>query len=144
MTQKLQSTPKNTPTVFDRLRHRHVALTPEESVRQAFVDYMIDTLGYPVGLMANEITIKLNGTSRRCDTVLFARDSTPLMIVEYKAPSVSLSQSVLEQIVRYNLVLNARYLVLTNGRKLYCCRRDGNGCYSTLHAMPTYDEMTAT
>ncbi len=111
----------NSLRIFDRLRRKSVALTPEEWVRQNFVAYMIDSLGYPAGLMGNEISITLNGTSRRCDTVVFDRKGSPCMIVEYKAPDIKISQKTFDQIFRYNMVLRARYLVVSNGLNHYCC-----------------------
>jgi predicted type IV restriction endonuclease len=138
---RIVTTASGSKQVFDRLRHRFVALTPEESVRQMFVDYLIDVLGYPEGLMANEISITLNGTSRRCDSVLFGRDRRPVMVIEYKAPTVAITQGVFEQVARYNLVVNARYLVVTNGRALYCCRAEAGGGHTFLERVPTYAEL---
>lgn len=131
--------------VFDPLRDKFVALTPEEWVRQNFVAYLVDHLGYPAALMANEVPLTFNNTSRRCDTVLFRKRSAanalpdgptatadtltggrcpllrPLMIVEYKAPSISITQSVFDQIARYNLVMGAPLLIVTNGMHHFCC-----------------------
>lgn len=101
-----------------------MALTPEEWVRQHFVHFLIEHKGYPAGLMANEIQIRLNGTKKRCDTVLYDRSLTPRMIVEYKAPDVEITQAVFDQITRYNMVLRVEYLVVTNGVRHYCCRID--------------------
>lgn len=111
--------------VYDALRRKFVALTPEEWVRQHFVAYMTGELGYPAALMGNEVGITLNGTSRRCDTVLFSRNGlVPLMIVEYKAPHIEITQRVFDQIVRYNMVLHARWLVVSNGMRHFCCEID--------------------
>ena len=98
--------------IFDVLRRRYVALTPEEWVRQHFTNFLLKEKGYPQGLLANEIQINLNGTKKRCDTVLYRRDLTPQMIVEYKAPSVEITQAVFDQITRYNMVLKVDYLVV--------------------------------
>ena len=141
LTHRITIAPDGTKRVFDRLRHRAVVLTPEELVRQTFVDYLIDTLGYPAGLMANEISITLNGTSRRCDTVLFDRSRRPVMIIEYKAPAVPITRKVFEQIARYNLILNAPYLVVTNGRTCYCCHIDSDGARQFLPGVPQYDAL---
>ena len=81
-------------TVFDRLRKKYVALTPEEWVRQNFVEYLINNKGFPAGLMANEIAITLNGTRRRCDTVIMDHFGKPTAIIEYKAPHVAITQTV--------------------------------------------------
>lgn len=110
--------------IFDPLRRRWLVLTPEEHVRQAFTAHLISSLGYPAGLMANEVSLTLNSTSRRCDTVLFDRERHPLMIIEYKAPSVGITRKVFDQIVRYNMVLRARWLIVSNGLRHYCCRVD--------------------
>lgn len=107
--------------VLDPLRRRFVALTPEEWVRQHFVYFMITSVGYPAGLMGNEVTIMLNGTTRRCDTVVYDRHGNPWMIVEYKAPHISIDRQVLAQALRYNLTLGARYITITNGLTTHCC-----------------------
>ena len=107
--------------VYDPLRLKWIILTPEEHVRQRFVAYLTSSLGYPAGMMANEVSLRLNGTSKRCDTVLFDRSRRPLAIIEYKAPSIPITQAVFEQIVRYNMVLRASYLMVSNGLKHYCC-----------------------
>lgn len=128
--------------IHDRLRRKDVALTPEEWVRQHFVNYLVSCLGYPSGLMANEVTIRLNRTSKRCDTVVYSRDGQPLMVVEYKAPSVKVTQGVFDQAARYNTVVGARYLAVSNGVSHYCCRFDGSDAgYSFLRAIPRYEEL---
>ena len=78
--------------------------------------------GYPQALMANEVQVQLNGTKKRCDTVLYRRDLTARMIVEYKAPEVEITQKVFDQITRYNMVLKVDYLIVSNGIRHYCCR----------------------
>lgn len=105
--------------VYDGLRRRWVALTPEEWVRQHFVSYMVEHLGYPSTRLANEMTLKLNNMSRRADTVVFDAVLHPLAIVEYKAPTISLTTDVLNQAMRYNLVFNAGAIMITNGRDVY-------------------------
>ncbi|MCH5240130.1 MAG: type I restriction enzyme HsdR N-terminal domain-containing protein [Muribaculaceae bacterium] len=110
--------------VFDPLRKEYFCLTEEEFIRQIFVAWMIDNLGYPASLMANEIGIRLNDTFKRCDTVVFNSDGQPLMIIEFKAPKINLNQEVFNQIVRYNMALKAKYLVVSNGYKNYCCKVD--------------------
>ena len=128
--------------VYDSLRKKFVALTPEEFVRQHFVSWLISSLHYPPSLMTNEIGIDLNGTKKRCDSVVFNPDGTPLTIVEYKAPDVKITQQVFEQIARYNIVLKARYLVVSNGLNHYCCVMDyKNDSYQFIPAIPDYREM---
>ena len=114
--------------IFDSLRRKFVALTPEEWVRQHFVHFLTDVKGYPKGLLANEVQLNLNGTKKRCDTVLFNKDLSARMIVEYKAPHVEITQAVFDQITRYNMVLRVEYLVVSNGLRHFCCKID----YSTM------------
>ena len=126
--------------VFDPLRAKYVAMTPEEFVRQHFTRWMITHLSYPPSLMNNEVSISLNNTKRRCDTVVFRSDGSPLMIVEYKAPTVAVSQDVFDQIARYNMVLKSRYLVVSNGLSHYCCEMDyESGSYSFLREIPVWN-----
>lgn len=129
--------------VFDPLRGKYVALTPEEFVRQHFVHYLISALHYPAPLMANEVGIELHGTRKRCDTVVYGPDGQPAMIIEYKAPDVALSQSVFDQIVRYNMRLRVRWLVVSNGLQHYCCEADySSGSYRFLAVMPDYRHLS--
>lgn len=125
--------------IFDVIRKRYVALTPEEWVRQHFIHYLIHHKNYPSGLLANEVTLKLNNTIKRCDTVLYRRNLTARMVLEYKAPNVVITQAVFDQIVRYNMVLRVDYLIVSNGMSHYCCRIDyPNGTYAFLEDIPDY------
>lgn len=128
--------------IFDVLRKKYVALTPEEWVRQHFVHFLLVHKGYPQALMANEVQVQLNGTKKRCDTVLYRRDFTARMIVEYKAPEVEITQKVFDQITRYNMVLKVDYLIVSNGIRHYCCRMDyENNSYIFLQDIPDYKDL---
>ena len=128
--------------IYDRLRRKFVALTPEEWVRQHFVEFIITHKGFPQSLIANEIGITLNNTRRRCDTVGYDNTATPLVIIEYKAPSVEITQATFDQIVRYNMVLQAKYLIVSNGLNHYCCSIDyTNQTYQFLKEIPSYSEL---
>ncbi|MBE6286689.1 MAG: type I restriction enzyme HsdR N-terminal domain-containing protein [Mediterranea massiliensis] len=128
--------------IFDVLRRRYVSLTPEEWVRQHFVHYLINHKHYPASLMANEVQVKLNTTKKRCDTVLYRRDLSPRLIVEYKKPEIEITQAVFDQITRYNMVLHADYLIVSNGLHHYCCRMDyAKNSYSFLQDIPHYEEL---
>ena len=126
--------------IYDALRRKWVALTPEEWVRQNFVNFLVAERGYPAALMANEVEIKLNGLSRRCDTVVYDTRLQPRVVVEYKAPSVAITQKVFDQIARYNIVVNAGVLIVSNGLRHYCCRFDGEG-YRFLRDVPPYAQL---
>lgn len=131
--------------VFDKIRKKYVALTPEEFVRQRFVEWLTNTLNYPSALIANEIGIELNSTHRRCDTVVFRSNGEPLMIIEYKAPGITVSQEVFDQIIRYNMVLKARYLVVSNGFMHYCCVIDyDHATYAYLPEIPDYPTLLSS
>lgn len=108
------------PQIFDVLRHRFVALTPEEWVRQHFVHFLIGHRGYPMALMANEVALSVGNKSLRADSVLYDRSLRPQMIMEYKAPSVALTARVIDQIAAYNTLLHVGYLVVSNGLAHYC------------------------
>lgn len=131
--------------VYDPLRRKYVALTPEEWVRQHFVAHMVGNLGFPEVLLANEVAITLNGTSRRCDTVVYSRRGLrPLAIVEYKAPNVAVTQRVFDQISRYNMVLRVPWLIVSNGLGHYCCRVDyESGRCGFVRDLPRYESIDA-
>lgn len=129
-------------TIWDIIRRKYVALTPEEWVRQHFVHFLVEHKGYPVSLLANEVALTLNGTSRRCDTVLYDRTLSPRMIIEYKAPHIPITQKVFDQISRYNLVFRVDYLIVSNGLSHYCCRMDyARQSYQFLTDVPGYSEL---
>ena len=130
--------------IYCRLRQKSVALTPEEWVRQHFVEMLISQLGYPAGLMANEVSLKLNKLQRRADTVVYDHSGRPLMIAEYKAPGVEVTQKTFNQILRYYIALRAKYLVVSNGLQHYCCRITGPEDAPTLeflNAIPPYNQL---
>lgn len=125
--------------IFDIIRRRYVALTPEEWVRQHFVHFLISHKNYPSALMANEVLLNLNGMNKRCDTVLYNKDLSPKMIIEYKAPHIEITQKVFTQISNYNLVLKVDYLIVSNGIDHYCCQMNyENQSYTFLKDIPDY------
>lgn len=130
------------PTVFDFLRRRYVALTPEEWVRQHFTHWLIGHKGYPKGLLANEVELRVGEKRLRCDSILYNKVAQPQMIIEYKAPSVKLQQRVFDQISTYNLLLHVDYLIVSNGIHHYCCRMDyERGSYAFLPDIPDYLQL---
>lgn len=127
--------------IRDPLRRRWLVLTPEEWVRQTFTIYLADTLGVPATMTANEVGIHLNGTLKRCDTVIYDRRLKPLAIVEYKAPHVAITRQVFEQILRYNIVLGVKYVIVSNGMRTLCASVSPEGKCSLLGSIPDYDTM---
>ena len=110
--------------VFDPVRRRRVRLTPEEAVRQQTIMELHELCGYPLELMQVEAAITLNGLTKRCDIVVYDHNVRPWMIVECKKESIPLTQKVVDQACRYNLVLQVPYLLLTNGRERICLHVD--------------------
>lgn len=128
--------------IFDILRRKYVALTPEEWVRQHFVHFLINYKGYSATLMANEVEVCLNGVNKRCDSVLYSKELVPRMIIEYKRPDVKITQKVFDQICRYNMVLHVEYLIVSNGIDHYCCKIDYEKQeYVFLEDIPNYAEL---
>lgn len=128
--------------LYDELRCKWVAGTPEEWVRQNFVSWLIHARGYPKSHMANEIGLRVNRTLKRVDTVVFSNELRPWMLIEYKSPDVTLSQRAFSQVARYNLVAYARYIAVFNGLQLYCARCDGKH-YTYMTDMPDYMDGSA-
>ena len=140
----LRRSKQGTTEVFDPLRSKWVAMTPEENVRQHFVNFLITGLGYPAGRIGNEISLELNGTARRCDTVVYDSQGKPVMLVEYKAPGISITRAVFEQILRYALVLDTKWLVVSNGLRHFCARavKEPEPGLSFVSQIPGYDDLS--
>ncbi len=127
--------------IFDANRKKFVVLTPEEWVRQNFIQYLIHDKAYPANLMAVEKQIRVNGKQRRFDLLVYQKSGQPLLIAEFKAPGVALSQAAFDQVVRYNMVLRVEYVLVSNGLNHYVCKIDyANNSYSFLKNIPVYCE----
>ena len=127
--------------VFDAFRKKYVPATPEELVRQHFCRYLVDERGYPMVGIANEYGLKLNGQSLRCDTVV-VKQGKPVALVEYKAPSVPITEAVFEQVARYNLRFGVPYLFVSNGGQTFACRLDPeHESWEYLTGIPAWNEI---
>jgi len=124
--------------IFDSIRRKFVALTPEEWVRQHFLAFMVEHLKYPASLINLERGLIFNERKKRTDIVVHNRNGIPWMIVECKAPFVILNQETFYQAATYHLKLNVQYLVVTNGMKHYCCKFE-NGTFVFVKGFPTYE-----
>lgn len=126
--------------IWDALRKKYVALTPEERVRQWFVGILHQFMEVPLHMMNSEVGFKLGGKAYRADIVVFDRAAKPLAVVECKRPEVELDEAVLEQAVIYNMVLNVKYIMVTNGRNTFIFRRGADG-FAKVVELPKYDKM---
>ena len=127
--------------IFDPLRKKRVALTPEEEVRQHFIRYLNEKRGWPLHMMGSETEISLGGVKLRCDIVCYGKDLSPKMIVECKRPSVKITARTFEQIWHYALILKVEYIVATNGKETFACRYDRQKKqYVFISDVPAYSE----
>jgi hypothetical protein len=128
--------------ILDVLRRKYVALTPEEWVRQHFIHYLIEHKHYPATLLANVVKLQVGDKVLRADSVLYSTTLQPRMIIEYKAPHISITQKTFDQISTYNLLLHADYLVVSNGIRHYICRMDyEQQKYVFLEDIPEYKKL---
>jgi len=129
--------------IFDSIRKKFVVLTPEEWVRQNFIQYLKIEKKYPENLMAVEKQIKVNGKQRRFDLLIYLKNGQPLLIAEFKAPSVKITQNAFDQVVRYNMILRVQHVVVSNGLQHFACEIDyPNNSYAFLHGIPEYCEQS--
>ena len=115
---------ENKVAIFDEIRKKFIILTPEEWVRQHVVHYLLHEKKYPKSYINVEKIIKINGLTKRYDVVVFKPDGSIFLLVECKAPAITISQSTFDQIARYNMSLNASYLMVSNGFNHYFCQMD--------------------
>ena len=126
--------------IYDRLRGRYVVLTPEEWVRQHFINWLTEYKGFPSGLLASEVTFRFNDLVRRVDIMAYSRTGNPVMIVECKSPDIKTDKKVFDQIAEYNMKFRLGFLIVTNGIDHFACRIDWeNRSYSFLKEIPDYE-----
>lgn len=129
--------------IFDPVRKKLVALTPEEWVRQHVIAYLHKERGYPLGLLMVEKEFTYNKLSKRADIVACSNTGSPMLMVECKSYDVAITQEVFDQVVRYNLVMQVKILLVTNGINIFCCSlEDGN--YKALNEIPAYKDLLGT
>ena len=130
----------NKGTIWDPLRKKDVALTPEEKVRQWCIGVLNRQMLVPMHMMMSEVGFNLGGKQFRADILIYDRSASPLAVVECKRPDVELTQEVLDQAIRYNMVLNVRYMIITNGTRTFICRKE-EGNFRFINEVPVYTEM---
>jgi type I site-specific restriction endonuclease len=128
--------------IFDEFRKKNVALTHEEWVRQNFLKWLCEDKKYPKSLISVESGLKYNKLQKRSDAVVYDRSGKPIMIIEFKAPSIEINNDTINQIASYNFTINASYLIVTNGLQHYCLKKDSqNLSFSFLESIPDYDAL---
>lgn len=128
--------------IFDDIRKKYLVLTPEEWVRQNFIQYLITEKEYPKTLISIEKGLKLNELQKRADAVVYNQSAQPIVLIECKAPHVKITQKTFEQIARYNMIFKVPYLVVTNGLNHYCCQISfEKNSFNFLEKIPTYTSI---
>lgn len=130
---------ENKLRIFDEIRKKFIILTPEEWVRQHCIRFLMDEKHYPKSLINVEKELLINDRKKRYDIVVFHPNGNINILIECKAPKVNITQQTFDQIAQYNLLLNADYLMVTNGLNHYYCIMDfENECYQFLRDLPVY------
>jgi len=132
----------NKEKIFDPIRKKYVHLTPEEWVRQNFIQYLIIDRAYPASLISVELFFKVNRLGKRSDIVVYNNAGNPVVIVECKSPNVNIGQDTFDQIAKYNINFKVNYLIVTNGLKHYCCKYDHDKIqYAFMAEIPLYNDL---
>jgi hypothetical protein len=128
--------------IFDEFRQKWVVLTPEEWVRQRFLKYLVSENHFPGSLLSVEKKVLINGLYQRFDLLVYDRKGKPLLIAEFKAPSVEITRLAFDQAIRYNTVLKAPFFLISNGLTHFLCRVDfENRKTEYLNGLPEYSSL---
>jgi hypothetical protein len=135
---------ENKVAIFDEIRKKFIIITPEEWVRQHVVQFLLQDKKYPKSHINVEKLLRINGLNKRYDVVVYNPDGSILILVECKAPEIKISQQTFDQIARYNLTLNAEYLMVSNGLNHYFCKMDyEKEKYDFLPELPEYQSLNS-
>ncbi|MGO4818848.1 type I restriction enzyme HsdR N-terminal domain-containing protein [Flavobacterium sp. W22_SRS_FP1] len=130
---------ENKVSIFDKIRKKFIILTPEEWVRQHVVQFLLEEKKYPISHINVEKVLKVNGLRKRYDIVVYNPDGSIYILIECKAPAIKIAQATFDQIARYNMTMNAQFLMVTNGLNHYFCKMDfENEKYQFLAELPNY------
>ncbi len=127
--------------IFDEIRRKYVRLTPEEWVRQHLIHHLIKDRGFPAGYAAVEKGFKYGGTPIRADLIMHDFKGKPILMGECKAPEIQVSKAVFEQLAKYNSVVNAKFLLATNGKTHFCCEYKPGGSFTFLSELPSFEHV---
>ncbi len=135
---------ENKVAIFDEIRKKFIIITPEEWVRQHVVQFLLQDKKYPKSHINVEKLLKINDLNKRYDVVVYNPDGSIFILVECKAPEIKISQHTFDQIARYNMTLNAEYLMVTNGLNHYFCKMDYESKkYDFLSELPEYQSLNS-
>jgi hypothetical protein len=127
--------------IFDPFRKKYLVLNPEEWVRQHFLNFLVTDKKYPASLIRIETGLKYNQLNKRADILVHDTNGNPYLMVECKAPSVKITQDAFDQVARYNMVFQVKYLVVTNGIHHFCCEMDySSQTYCYLKEIPFFEQ----
>ncbi len=130
--------------IFDALRGGYFVLSPEEWVRQNFLQFLIQEKGFPAGRIAVECSLKVHQKKLRADAVVYDTNGKAIVLIECKAPEIEISQAAFNQIAKYNLNFKLPYLLITNGLKHFCAKVDVSSKeIHFLKELPSYEELSA-
>lgn len=130
---------ENKVSIFDEIRKKFIILTPEEWVRQHVVQFLLEEKNYPKSHINVEKVLKVNGLRKRYDVVVYKPDGSIYILIECKAPEIKIAQATFDQIARYNMTMDAQFLMVTNGLDHYFCQMDfENEKYQFLADLPNY------
>jgi hypothetical protein len=133
---------ENYSEIFDNSRRKYVKLTPEEWVRQHFINFLNTEKKFPLSLIAVEVGLNYNKLNKKADIIVYDNTGKPKIIVECKAPEVAVTQNVFDQVARYNFETKVDYLIVTNGLDHYCCKMDyTNNSYQFIESIPDYKQV---
>lgn len=139
---KTRKNKSNNVEVFDIFRKKYVVLTPEEWVRQHFLHYLINQKVYPPSLIGVEKGLTINKMQKRFDAIVFDNIGKPVILIEFKSPTVKLEQKTFDQVAAYNFNLKVKYLIISNGLAHYCCQMDyTKNTFAFLPDIPNFNEL---
>ncbi|MEZ4937030.1 MAG: type I restriction enzyme HsdR N-terminal domain-containing protein [Crocinitomicaceae bacterium] len=129
-------------TIWDDFRKKHIVCTPEEWVRQNFLRYLVEEKGFPKGLIALEKLIKVNKKNKRFDALVHDSAGEPMLLIEFKAPDIEITEKTFHQIAAYNSQLQVKYLIMSNGIQHFACQVDENGI-QFFEEIPEFADLNA-
>jgi len=127
--------------IFDTIRKKFIALTPEEWVRQHLIHYLVEEKKYPQSLISVEKSLSLNNTQKRTDIRIYNQTKKLILLAECKSYTTNITKNTIEQALRYDLALNSHIIVLSNGIDHFCFKKNKDGKFLALQQLPEFNEL---